>query len=131
MPVTTGSVRWYPERLNAAIASGFKASLAEAEALARAKSPSSKAGVRLVPKGTTAATLEPTGLGGIFEKGRKGGELIQPIKKQALKVGSGFAAYVTEGPMAPDPYIRPAATEWANGIAQAQMRATLAGAGFR
>lgn len=128
----TSSVQWFPERLTATIQAGFRASWADALKLAVAQTPApGKAGAVLRPTGSVSAALEPTGIGGIFEHGRRGGYEIQPIRKQALKIGTGFAAYATGGPMRPDPYIGPAASEWASGIAQARMRAFLAGAGFR
>jgi hypothetical protein len=74
--------------------------------------------------------LAPTDLGGIFEKGRRGGETILPKNALALKIGDGFAASAIEGPMAPKPYIGPAAVRWANGGFQSTARASLAAQGF-
>jgi hypothetical protein len=111
--------------LNSAINRAYAESLVRAEADAKANSPSSKAGVSLVGN-----SLVPTGLGTVFEKGRHGGYDIAPTHAQALKIGTGFAAFAKGGPMAAEPYIRPAAYRWANGGFQSTARVTLASAGF-
>lgn len=117
---------WAPERLNAAIAQAYKESLLVAEADAKATSPDpDKAGAELV-----GTALSATGLGGVFEQGRHGGYPIAPKNALALKIGSGFAASAVGGPMAPKPYIGPAALRWANGGFQSVARASLATQGF-
>jgi hypothetical protein len=122
----SGSFQWYPERLNAAIAEAYKESLLVAEADAKATSPDpDKAGATLV-----GTALAPTGLGGVFEKGRRGGYAIAPTHSQALRIGTGFAEFATGGPMAPKPYIGPAAQRWAAEEFQAVARARLAASGF-
>jgi hypothetical protein len=122
----TGSFQWFPERLNAAINRAYAESLVRAEADAKANSPDpDKAGVVLAGN-----ALVPTGLGTVFEKGRHGGYDIAPTHAQALKIGTGFAAFAKGGPMAAKPYIRPAAYRWANGGFQSTARATLASAGY-
>ena len=122
----TGSVQWFPERLNAAIAEAYKASLAVALEDANATSPDpDKAGAKLVGN-----ALAPTGLGTVFEQGRQGGYDIAPTHAQALKIGTGFAAFATGGSMAPKPYLGPAAQRWATEGFQATARARLAASGF-
>jgi len=123
-------VQWFPERLNAALAVSFKASLAEVAADANATSPSSKAGATVVPTGETTAQLKPTGIGAIFEEGAKPHE--ETGTKGYLYLGGG--RYV-EGTIhhpgsPPKPYLGPAAARWANGGYQNTARATLASQGF-
>jgi hypothetical protein len=118
---------WNPAPLTAALEQAYIESLPRAVADAKAHSPSSKAGVELVGN-----TLHGTGLAGVFEGGRRGGYAIQPKAKKALKLGSDeFAAAVTGGPMAAEPFIHPAGIRWANGGFQSTARATLAARGFR
>ena len=118
---------WAPEALNAAIGRAYLESLARAEADAKAHSPDpDKAGAVLVGN-----ALKATGLGPVFEGGRRGGKLIQPKNAQALALPGGtFAAFVRQGPMRPKPYIHPAAVRWANGGFQSTARTTLAAAGY-
>lgn len=121
------SVAWYPERLTAAIERAYLESLVKAEADAKAHSPDpDKAGVVL--EGTA---LRGTGLATVFEHGRRGGYEIQPRNALALKLpGGSFAEFVTGGAMAPEPFIGPAASRWANGGFQETARASLAAQGF-
>src|SRR5437762_868083 len=118
---------WAPERLTAAIEKAYLESLVRAEADAKAHSPDpDKAGVELAGN-----ALKPTGLGGVFERGRRGGQTVKPKNAQALKLPGGtFAAFIREGAMAPKPFIHPAAARWANGGFQSTARASLAASGY-
>ena len=123
----TANFHWFPERLTAAIEKAFLESLVRAEADAKAHSPDpDKAGVELAGN-----ALRPTGLGGVFEKGRRGGQTVKPKNAQALKLPGGvFAAVVREGAMAPKPFIHPTGIWWANGGFQSTARASLASQGY-
>ena len=123
----TATLAWFPERLTAAIEKAYLESLVRAEADAKAHSPDpDKAGVRL-----EGNVLVPTGLGTVFEKGRRGGYSITPKNAMALKLPGGtFAEFVRGGPMAAKPFIHPAANRWANGGFQSTARASLASQGF-
>lgn len=125
------AVEWYPQRLSAAIAEAFRASLAEVAADAKATSPSSKAGAEVVQTGSTSAALRPTGLGPIFEEGARPHE-IDP--HHGLLYLSNLGAFVS-GPVhhpgsPPKPYIHPAAARWAAGGFQTVARGSLASQGF-
>jgi hypothetical protein len=69
----------------------------------------------------------------VFEKGRRGGYDIEPKNKKDLGGGRlGHPLSGTKGgPMAPKPYIHPAAARWARAGYQASARRTLAAGGFR
>jgi|SRR6266566_4118898 len=123
----TATFVWAPERLTAAIEKAYLESLVRAAADANANSPEADlAGVRL-----EGNALVPTGLGMIFERGRRGGQTVTPKTAQALKLPGGlFAAAIKEGAMAPKPFIHPAAARWANGGFQSTARASLASEGF-
>ena len=154
MPAVT-TVRWDPSGLNGALASAFKASVALAVTDAKAHTPSERmAGATGRVTSPTTAYLKPTGLGHVFEKGRRGGYLIRPrgvsggsqrgrrsgfrvsAKRggaQALKFrdGGGYAFEVTGGNMAPKPYVGPAGVRWAKGGYQTVARVALIEKGFR
>jgi hypothetical protein len=123
----TGTFVWAPERLNAAILRAYEESLVRAAVDAKAHSPDpDKAGVELVGN-----TLKPTGLGTVFEQGRRGGYDIQPKDKLAIKFPDGsFATFAKGGAMAAKPYLGPAGVRWANGGFQSTARASLASQGF-
>lgn len=123
---------WYPERLNAAIAVAYAASLREAQADAAAHSPSATAGVEVQQTSATTAALKPTGLGAIFEEGARPHE-IDPDPGGVLYLRS--LKIVVSGPVRhpgspPKPYLGPAAARWAAGGFQATARATLRTQGF-
>jgi hypothetical protein len=149
--------RFDPSRLNLALASAFGASVRVAVADAKATSPSKKmAGARGRATSATEGYIAPTGLGHVFEKGRKGGYTIAPggvgglsssrrsasgvrkgfkrgEKRQALKFrdGGGYAASAIGGPMPPRPYLQPAGARWALSGYNTVARRALQTRGFR
>jgi hypothetical protein len=125
-------VRFYPQRLTATIDSAFRESLKVAAADAEAHSGSSKAGAKAEQVGLSVARLVPTGpIGAIQEKGA-GPHAIAP-RGTALRLADGtFVSGTVQHPgRAAKPYIRPAASRWANGGFQSTARAQLAARGFR
>jgi hypothetical protein len=127
------TVIWAPQRLIASIYAAFPPSVVVAAAEANMKAPSHKAGAIAEIHGPGHGGIRPTGLGVVFEHGRKGGYDIEPKTKKDLggkRLGHPLGN-VTGGPMRPRPYIHPAAVRWAQGGYQAQARRTLAATGFR
>jgi len=126
------NVTFNPTRLTAAVLESLPVSLKLAEADARAHVPSERmADVESGMSSPLSGWLRPTGLGHVFEKGRKGGYLIEPKRSTALKFRGGeYYAEATGGAMAPRPYVGPAAAKWASGGYQAAARATLRMRGF-
>jgi hypothetical protein len=119
-------VEWYAERLNAGIAKAYENSMVVALGEAQAAAPSSLAGAELIGN-----ALKATGIGPVFEEGRRGGYEIKPKDALALKFPSGtFAEFATGGAMAPEPYIWPTAVRWANETFPTVARAELAAQGF-
>jgi hypothetical protein len=155
VPTTNVIVRWDPRRLNANLLSAYGQSIADARLVAIASSPAPrKAGARIVRTGPTSARLGTTGLGHIFELGRKGGYVIQPglktvrrrvqggsrFQREAAGVrgGSGKIALrftrgdggfarggVIGGPQRATPYINPTAGTWARILYQRRARAAI------
>lgn len=115
-----------PARLTAAVEHAYEVSLEAARDDAEASAPTPKAGVELQDN-----TLVATGLGPVFEHGRRGGYDIAPRDKLALRFPDGsFATMVRGGAMSPEPYIGPAAERWATGGFQAVARDELGSQGF-
>lgn len=159
MAVPTAALKtwWNPAHLNAAIVSAFPQSVAIAVADAKRNAhPSDKAGATGKVTSPTTAYMKPTGLGFVFEQGRRGGYEINPglvlglrssrrrgrtsytvrfgrTQTQALKFtqgDGGFAARVIGGAMTARPYVGPAAERWARGGYQVVAKRALATKGF-
>ena len=128
---TTVSVRWFPQRLNAAISTSFTVSLAKVAEDANAHS-WSKSGAVVRPTGENQAVLSPTGLGAIEEKGARPHEIDVGSKGFLAFKDGGFSSGPVQHPgMAAEPFLRPAAARWANGGYQSTARGVLAAGGFR
>jgi hypothetical protein len=130
------TVIWNPALLNAAISVGFRASvpLAVSDANSQSNSVSGAQGRSVTG---TDGYIAPTGLGAVFEKGRRFSGTIYPHmettlgQRAVLSTPWGPRASVAGSNMAPDPYISPAARRWAAGGFQTTARAALGAAGFR
>jgi hypothetical protein len=104
------TLSWHPEILNAKLHAAAQVAFREVEAAAEAKNPAkTKIKVSLHSAGDVAS-VSASGLGKVFEFGRRGGYPIEP-KGLALKFrGGGFArGTVPGGAMGAEPFLRPAA----------------------
>jgi hypothetical protein len=118
--------RWYPERLNSALATAYRASIQTAAQDAEANAPSPEAGVRVVGDG-----LEATGKGPIFEQGAAPHVIAPTNGFLFLKGLNRFVSTPVDHPGSPPKrYIAPAAQRWALGGFQAVARTVLAIRGF-
>ena len=127
-----GTVRWFPQGLNAAIQRGFEGSLARVAADANATSPAKEAGATIIQTGPTSAALKPTGIGAIMEEGAKPHEIAPTKGYLYLKGRNVFVSVAVHHPGSPaKPYLGPAAQRWALGGCQSTMRVSLAAGGYR
>lgn len=123
---------WNPAGLNTAIGSGFKASVAEAGALAKALNPAPHhIGIRVLTAGTTATVSGTGALAPMFEKGTKP-HVESPKNAQAM---SGGLSHPVKGEirnpgMKAKPFLHPAAAAWPE-LFHVSARITLAASGFR
>lgn len=127
----TSSVRFYPERLDAAILRAFSASLVEAAAEANVRSGTPEATAVAVQTGATSGVLRATGrIGAIREAGAARHEI--PVRKGFLYIGNGrfTSAPVHHPGSAAHPYVAPTAAHWANGGFQRTAAITLRSSGF-
>ena len=119
-----GTLQWFPERLNAAIASAYKESLAAAEAEAEALKPSDKVHVSLI--GNTLKSSPA-----FFEEGARPHEIAPKGGFLFLKGENRYVSTAVEHPGSPPkPHVGPASVSWATRLFQAVARARLAASGF-